>query len=170
MPGHHVVIGSPKPLFCTGMLQYNRPVNLITVMFMNEEIPGSCLCGTVRFTVHGPFQKFALCHCSRCRKSTGSAHASNIFTLASNIKWIAGEQQIRRYELATAERFSKCFCLICGSPVPSLGRDGQRLLIPAGSLDTDPRIRPQMRIYVDSRAPWYENLETVTVYTGAPPL
>ena len=137
---------------------------------MGDEISGSCLCGQIRFTVTGPFQRFALCHCSRCRKSTGSAHASNIFTLAGNIKWIAGEALVRRFELPTATRFSKCFCSHCGSPVPSLSRDGQRLLIPAGCLDVDPGVRPQIRIFYADKAPWYENIEAVAPFDGPPPV
>jgi hypothetical protein len=92
-----------------------------------------------------------------------------MFTLAGNIRWHAGESLVRRYELPTAQRFSKCFCSVCGSPVPSLSRDGQRLLIPAGSLDADPAMRPQMRIYYADRAAWYLNVETVECFDGAPP-
>jgi hypothetical protein len=33
---------------------------------------GSCLCGAVRFEVEGSFECFFLCHCSFCRKDTGS--------------------------------------------------------------------------------------------------
>lgn len=135
---------------------------------MSDRISGSCLCSKVRFTVTGPFHMFALCHCSRCRKSTGSAHASNIFTDAGNIEWISGESLVNRFELPTAVRFSKCFCSACGSPVPSVSRDGKRLLVPAGCLDSDPQVRPQARIYLADIAPWYENLESVTRFDGAP--
>ena len=36
---------------------------------------GSCLCGEVAFEVEGPFDSFLNCHCSRCRKATGTARA-----------------------------------------------------------------------------------------------
>jgi hypothetical protein len=35
---------------------------------------GSCICGEIAFEVDGPFDHFLSCHCSRCRKSTGTAH------------------------------------------------------------------------------------------------
>ena len=44
---------------------------------MNKHL-GSCLCGEVRFEVTGDFERFFLCHCGRCRKDTGSAHAANL--------------------------------------------------------------------------------------------
>ena len=123
---------------------------------MSEEIHGSCLCGTVKYAVKGPFDVFYFCHCTRCRKSTGSAHASNIFTSADNIRWISGEDNIKRFDLTTAEFFSKCFCGECGSLVPYLSRRGPIIIIPAGSLDGDPPIRPKNNIYWESRAEWYD--------------
>ena len=134
---------------------------------MTIKISGSCLCDEVQFTVTGPFQLFVLCHCSRCRKSTGSAHASNIFTEAVNIEWISGAELVNRYELPDAKRFTKAFCLKCGCPVPCVSRDDKRLLIPAGSLDSNPDINPHMRIYCADKAPWYEQIETVRSFDGA---
>ena len=44
---------------------------------MTQPIQGSCLCERVRYQVTGPFEVFHLCHCSQCRRSTGTAHAAN---------------------------------------------------------------------------------------------
>lgn len=41
------------------------------------QIGGSCLCGAVAFKVRLPFHEFVNCHCSRCRKASGSAYAAN---------------------------------------------------------------------------------------------
>jgi hypothetical protein len=123
---------------------------------MAESIHGSCLCGEVKYRILGALEQFHFCHCSRCRKSTGSAHASNIFTAPDNIEWLSGEAQIKRYDLPTAERFARCFCTHCGSGVPYLSRNGQYLIIPAGSLDEDSGIRPQDNMFWPDRAPWYD--------------
>lgn len=40
---------------------------------------GSCLCGAVTLELHGSIEAIIHCHCSRCRKSTGSAYATNGF-------------------------------------------------------------------------------------------
>lgn len=123
---------------------------------MPETLRGSCLCGEVQFETWGPFQGFNLCHCSRCRKSTGSAHASNLFTAPENIRWLQGGEQVRRYDLPTAERFARCFCGNCGSPLPYLRRDGVALIIPAGCLDETPPLVPGATIFWPDRADWYE--------------
>ncbi|HEX5655877.1 MAG TPA: GFA family protein [Polyangiales bacterium] len=37
---------------------------------------GSCLCGQFRFTIDGPIRFLKNCHCSRCRKMSGSTFAT----------------------------------------------------------------------------------------------
>ena len=40
---------------------------------MSTGFKGSCLCGSVRFSVDGFCEKAANCHCSMCRKFHGAA-------------------------------------------------------------------------------------------------
>ena len=88
----------------------------------------------------------------RCRRSTGSAHASNVFTDPENILLLSGQELIKRYELPEAERFAKQFCSECGSLVPLVNRDGTKLIIPAGTLKHCFEAHPQKNIFWDSKA------------------
>ena len=124
---------------------------------MTELIGGSCLCGLVSFEVSGPFDSFYFCHCSRCQKNSGSAHATNIFGKLDRIAWLSGQERIKKFELAEAEFFNKAFCSNCGSPLPHAARSGNFLIIPAGSLNSDPSVRPQNSIFWDDRAVWYDD-------------
>jgi len=119
-------------------------------------IAGSCLCGQVAFQVWGPFARFVLCHCSRCRKATAAAHAANLFTGPDHIQWLRGRDLIRRYQIPEARSFSKCFCTHCGSALPYVSRNGEYLIVPAGVLDGDPGVVPERQIFWDIRACWYE--------------
>jgi hypothetical protein len=67
---------------------------------MQTEQLGSCLCGAVRFKVTGAFERFYLCHCSLCRKDTGSAHAANLFSSTAKLAWLSGQEQVRTFILA----------------------------------------------------------------------
>lgn len=118
-----------------------------------SNIRGSCLCGAVAYEVAPPFKMMIHCHCSRCRKGTGTGHATNIIVDPGQLRWLSGEEAIRRYELPTAKTFGKWFCGLCGSPVPRHSRSG-KMVIPAGSLDTVPPIKPTDHIFWESRAPW----------------
>jgi hypothetical protein len=131
---------------------------------MSAEVRGSCLCGKVRFVVHEPFEAFRLCYCSRCRKATGSAHASVIFAQPGNIRWISGQDQIQRFELATARYFARCFCRECGSALPWNSRRDGRILIPAGALDDEPGIRPDQRIFCADQAAWSTDMSSVPCF------
>ncbi len=114
---------------------------------------GSCLCGAVRYAAHGDVRKFYHCHCKRCRKATGTGHASNLF-LKGTLEWRSGEDDIRFFKLPEAERFGNQFCRHCGSRVPIAVPDMGAVMIPAGSLDDEPDMAPQARIFLGSSAAW----------------
>jgi len=123
---------------------------------MSETISGACLCGRVRYQVSGPFDVFHLCHCSQCRRSTGSAHAANIFTSPDRLEWIAGADLVKRYTPEQPDVISKCFCTHCGSLVPYTSLHSGKLIIPAGSLSEPPGIVPDDNIFWRDRADWYD--------------
>src|SRR5258707_15816569 len=58
---------------------------------------GSCICGEVVFEVDGPFDHFLSCHCSRCRKATGTAHSCEVIVKASAVRWLRGEGSVTRF-------------------------------------------------------------------------
>ena len=120
---------------------------------MMSTLSGSCLCGGVRYTVSGEAQRFYHCHCSRCRKVSGTGHASNLF-VQGTLTWNSGEELIRTFKLPEAKRFANSFCEVCGSRVPRFIEKVGMVFIPAGSLEDEPDIRPQARIFLDSRTQW----------------
>lgn len=128
---------------------------------------GSCLCKRITFEIVGEFEDFYLCHCSRCRKDTGSSHASNLFSSTARITWISGEEKVKTYRVEGTHH-SKSFCPHCGSALPTLQMDGSLLVVPAGSLDSDPQIPPTGHIYVESRASWDNDLEKIPQYPQQP--
>jgi hypothetical protein len=145
-------------------------MSLKGVKTMNNRITGGCLCGLIAFEISGPYHQFYFCHCSRCQKSSGSAHATNIFGRMDSIKWLSGREHVKTFELPEAKYFNKAFCSHCGSPVPHKARSGDFLIIPAGSLNSDPEVRPHYNIFWDNRAVWYDQgcvAEKVSEYPKA---
>lgn len=116
---------------------------------------GSCLCGAVRYRIDGDFDQFFMCHCSRCRKGTGSAHGANLFSTSAQLHWLQGEHNIRCFQLPET-RHRRAFCQTCGSPVPQQQSSGDHhfLLVPAGSLDTTAPLPPATHIFTASKAGW----------------
>jgi len=134
---------------------------------MTTRHQGSCLCGAVRFEVEGSFERFFLCHCSFCRKDTGSAHAANLFSSRAKLTWLSGESQVTTYQLPST-RHAKSFCATCGSALPRLHAGTTALIVPAGSLESPVTIRPDAHIFVASRADWDRDLETVPMLARLP--
>lgn len=136
----------------------------------HSELRGSCLCGAVKFEVSGEAKRFYHCHCSRCRKATGTGHASNLFLQPATLKWLSGEEHIRSFKVPEAKRFTNQFCAQCGSRLPRQPKDSDLVVIPAGSLDVEAPMLPQARIFTGSRAGWTCAVGDLPAFPESPPL
>lgn len=132
---------------------------------MTMQHAGSCLCGEVRYTISGSFDRFYLCHCSHCRKDTGSAHAANLFSATAKLTWLSGQGSITSYNLP-GTRHARSFCAICGAALPLAGAKG--IVVPAGGLDTDIAQLPDGNIFTASRASWDHDLGSLPNYESFP--
>ena len=125
-------------------------------------IRGSCLCGVVRFEVArfvGPFEQ---CHCSRCRKVSGSAFAAMIGVDAADFHWVSGREEIATFEARVVEHppgYQSAFCRHCGSPMPPPEPKADWFEIAAGALDDDPGVSPDRHIFVEFKSPWHEIMD-----------
>ena len=91
---------------------------------------GSCLCGEVVYEIDGKIQAMHYCHCSKCRKATGSAFMSSSRCRKDDLRWVKGEDSRRVY----GDPVWKIFCSNCGSPTPVDMNDGY-VWIPGGCLE-----------------------------------
>ena len=135
----------------------------------HTQTTGSCFCGQVRYAISGHMGLFQYCHCSRCRKFTGSAHAANLMVAPDQFEWLAGEDLVGRYIPEHTRHFTTSFCQRCGSSLPWLSKSGKAYLVPCGTLDDDPGIRPSHSIYWGSRAPWYTHVSELPMFEEIPP-
>jgi len=137
---------------------------------VENKVKGSCFCKNVSYEITGNMGVFQYCHCSRCRKVTGSAHAANLFVAPEDFKWLSGEESVGRYDPPETKYFATSFCKNCGSSLPWLSKSGQVVIIPAGSLDGDPGIRPTQNIFCGSRSAWYTAASSLPEYVDMPPI
>jgi hypothetical protein len=134
----------------------------------DNEISGSCLCGDVTYKYTGPIKIFQYCHCSRCRKFTGSAFAANIIIEPSQFEWLSGELSLGRFEPPEAKHFATTFCTKCGSSLPWLAKSGRAMVITAGTLDDDPKEKPVHNLFIANKAPWFEEVCNLKNYDALP--
>jgi hypothetical protein len=132
-------------------------------------VRGSCLCDGAAFVVEGTPIRCNNCHCSRCRKTRGAAHATNMSTALDGVRMVRGEDLVTSYKVPEARFYANVFCRRCGSKLPRFDRERDLAIVPMGALDDDPGIRPQRHIFVGSKAPWFEIADDLPQHDAGPP-
>lgn len=134
---------------------------------MSVRVHGVCLCGAVEFTIAPPYRWFAHCHCSMCRKHSGSLFGTGLGVAREALSWLHGTSTIVHYRATPG--FERPFCRECGSTVPGESHDPHYFHVPAGLLDGNPGARPRSQIFTASRSPLTEVDETLPRHAAYPP-
>ena len=114
---------------------------------------GQCLCGQIRFEIHGPIRNIVHCHCSQCRRAQGSAFATNGIVLLDDFRITAGEDSLSHYQLTGDQ--TRAFCRQCGSPIMSQSANRPaEVRVRIGTIESDITERPLAHIFVSSKANW----------------
>lgn len=120
----------------------------------DKQVPGSCFCGVVQFTIELPTLFCGHCHCSMCRRPHGAAYVTWTAVPPDRLKVIAGEEQIIRFESSPPQAV-RSFCSICGSHLFCQG-DEDVVDIALAALHGPIDRLPEAHYYYDSRADWVE--------------
>jgi len=91
---------------------------------------GACLCEAVTFEIAVTPERFYRCHCSLCRKQSGTGYNLATLVKEADFNWLSGESQIASWHKPTGYRND--FCSRCGSTVPNLLRGKPYVWIPVG--------------------------------------
>jgi len=114
---------------------------------------GSCLCGGLRYEIHGEIGDIVQCHCQKCRKANGTAFASNAPIQKADFKIVQGEHLLKKFQ--SSETTQRCFCADCGSPIISIKAETPDLYrLRIGSLDTPLQQKQTQHIFAASKAEW----------------
>ena len=120
-------------------------------------IKGTCLCSGVAFEIEGKTGPIGQCHCSKCRKVSGTDGNAVSYANAKSFRWLRGENLIRTYLVPDGNGWASTFCGTCGSPLPHTDNAKKIYFVPAGLLDDDPGHRGYAaHIWVESKASWVE--------------
>lgn len=116
---------------------------------------GECNCGAVAFEIDADLSDVFVCHCSICRRSSGSNGMAVVVIDNHQFRWLRGDDLLTSWKKPGAD-WEKWFCRVCGSPLPGIN-DASRMFVPAGLIsDGGEHLRVGHHIWVDSRAVWDE--------------
>lgn len=127
---------------------------------------GECLCGAVKFEIKGDVPNLYQCHCSLCRKATGSSANAATFVEQTNFRWVSGQDKISSFQKPTGYRSD--FCSVCGSPVPNKLRGMELLWVPAGLMEESFKAAVKVHLHMGSAASWeHDSAECIRLDAGA---
>lgn len=127
------------------------------------KLNGQCYCGAVAYEVEDAFVYAANCHCSNCRRTTGSALKPFAGIERQKFAVVKGEDDLLIF--GDAENHD-AHCKACGSLLYSRVREAAWVHVAMGTLVDAPTIRPTHHIFVGSKAPWYEITDDLPQYRG----
>ena len=113
---------------------------------------GSCLCGKVKFLINKDIHTMYHCHCSLCRKQSGTGANSATLVSETLFEWVSGINFIGTFKKDSG--FTSCFCISCGSPVPNNVGNSPFIWIPLGLLNEMPVIKRRLGFCLNSKSNW----------------
>ncbi|RYX81720.1 GFA family protein [bacterium] len=130
-------------------------------------LKGSCLCGAVTYEFDGEIDHIVCCHCSICRKYSGTAFATGSRIERSKFRLLTGTESLKEYQ--SSPGVHRVSCANCTSPLFTR-RDAtpDTLILRLGSLDTKLSAKPAAHIFVGDKAEWFDICDGMPQYETAP--
>lgn len=113
---------------------------------------GHCLCGAVRYAVHGALRDVVNCHCSQCLRTHG--HFAAYTATAPEHLVLLEQRGLKWYR--SSDKANRGFCSECGASVFWKPDHGRHVAIAAGTLDPPTHLKTVRHVYVLDAGDYYE--------------
>jgi hypothetical protein len=129
-------------------------------------IKGSCLCGAVSMQIEGALYGARYCHCTNCRKFSGTAYAAWGLVQTAQFAVTPSEAAVTKYDSGGGLRV---FCASCGSPLWYEPNGLPQFRgIPLGAIDGVGAPKPEMHVWTKSMVGWATISDDLPVYEKHP--
>ncbi len=134
---------------------------------MESKIKGSCLCGQIKFEYNGEIGPSSYCHCSDCRKVTGTAFLVSTRLDVKNFVVSAGQKPTGYSVVAdSGKEIIREFCPICGSPLFTFSPvHPEYVWVKSGCLDDPTIVKPSHQSWTNSKVMWADIPSSITSYS-----
>ena len=113
---------------------------------------GSCLCGCVTYEIDGEIHNARYCHCTNCRKFSGTAYAAWGLARTDRFVVTSSPDNVTKYDSGGGLRV---FCTTCGSPLWYEPNGLPQFRgIPLGAIDDRAVASPTMHVWTQSKVEW----------------
>lgn len=116
----------------------------------SEVNEGGCMCGAVRYRLHGPFTYSAHCHCRSCQRAVGAGYVTYSAVPPENFEIIKGEMAIYH----SSPGVNRGFCSKCGTSLSYSGDDWTDYAIMSATLDHPSTAVPTSNVFTSEKQRW----------------
>jgi len=132
---------------------------------------GGCLCGSIRIEIDQPASETYHCHCSMCRRASGSLYQTYSIYPKNSVRIVKGADQLRDYE--SSPGITRRFCGRCGCQVLcEIASSPEIMSVNTGVLDagTHPGHEHdrERHIFVTDKVEWLQIADGLPQYDQAP--
>ena len=128
---------------------------------------GSCLCGSIRYSIEDNLKFIVNCHCRFCRKAHGAPFTTLLFMPFAKLEVTEGKELLASYEV-TAMNAVRCFCSRCGTRLYNYAPSRGMISLAVATLDTDAALRPIAHFNVESRCSWHQIEDELPQFSSTP--
>ena len=119
---------------------------------MSKTITGGCLCGDIRYECQGEPLHSIICHCTDCRRFTGSAIATELFYPKESFRLLSGTPSGYAVLAESGNSIERQFCGKCGASLFAVLDSYPDLIsVTAGTLDDKTVFKPDCQVWTRSR-------------------
>jgi hypothetical protein len=128
---------------------------------------GSCLCGSIKYSIDDNLKWIVNCHCRFCSKAHGAAFTTLLMMPFNRLQVLEGQTLLSSYEVKTLNSL-RMFCSQCGTRLYNHSPSKGMISLVVATLDTDAKLRPIANINVASKCSWHQITDELPQYNSSP--
>ena len=116
----------------------------------------TCVCGNTTISVTGEPEIYGLCHCTDCKRRTGSAFGVAAYFPLKEVTSLKGETLVYTFHHSTLDHVQeRHFCKVCGTTLFWYISTLPDLIVIAGGCFTDDSLgEPRLSVTHSKKVPW----------------
>ena len=127
------------------------------------EIVGSCACGQVTYKIKGTVWDCCYCHCSICRKLSGSSAAAYGTVDRNQFEWTSGQEVLQFFQPTTKSK--RHFCSRCSSFLLTEHEiEPDNVFVTLGTIDDQLNQKIEYRQFSKDRPAWSRSKTKIQDY------
>lgn len=126
------------------------------------KINGGCHCGAITYAAEVNPERVAICHCTDCQTTSGSAFRVVVPAQPGGFKLLTGEPKIYLKTAESGRQRTQAFCANCGTPIYSAdATNTKQFSIRVGTVQQRAELLPKRQLWCRSALGWTRRIEPI---------